>query len=64
MGRLQAVTAVVVTCVWALVWLVAIYRNNYDGAVALTPIMLVLVGFLFGREAVRGLAKKGSERDD
>ncbi len=53
MTRIQAWIAVIITAVWATTWLIALYRNDYSGAVALTPIMLLVVGFLFGREALR-----------
>lgn len=54
--------AVAVTLVWAAAWIAAIIRKDYSGAGGLTPIMVLVVGGVFGselRKAARNGARQG-----
>lgn len=55
MNLLRIIVAMVVTLVWAAVWVVAIVTHDYQGIGAITPVMLLVAGYLFAREAIKGL---------
>ncbi len=46
--RLTTIIALVVTFIWALVAVVAFVERDYSALTAVTPVMLVVAGFLFG----------------
>ena len=52
---------IVVTVIWAAVWIVAILRNDYGGATALTPLILLVAGGIFSDPAIRML-RNGKEK--
>ena len=61
MSTLRLVVGVVVTLVWAAAWLTAIISSDYSGVGGLTPLMLLVVGYLFGADAVKVL--RGNDKD-
>lgn len=46
--RVVNLIALMVVMVWALVTLVALVTNRYTVLEAVTPVMMVVAGFLFG----------------
>jgi hypothetical protein len=54
--RLTAYFAVVVLSVWAVVALVSLYTESYTALTAITPVMLIVAGFLFGYRSRNGQA--------
>jgi ATP/ADP translocase len=47
-NALTTIVAIVVTVVWSIATLVALARKDYTGLSIVTPVMLVVAGFLFG----------------
>lgn len=46
--RLVTIFAIGVGAVWAIVTLVSLYTKEYTPLTAITPVMLIVAGFLFG----------------
>ena len=51
--RLTTMFAVGVGTVWAVVTLVSLYTQSYAALTAITPVMLIVTGFLFGYRGKR-----------
>lgn len=63
MKLLRIAVALVVLAIWATGWILS-YANpaQIDPPNTLTPIALIVVGFLLGTEVIRAL--RGGNRDD
>lgn len=62
MFSLRSTVAVIITVVWALMYLVALFKPNVIPLVnAVSPIMLVMVTWLF---AVQALANRNKDDKD
>jgi hypothetical protein len=50
MGRERLTTyfAIGVGAIWAVVTLISLYTKSYTALTAITPVMLIVTGFLFG----------------
>jgi hypothetical protein len=46
--RLTTLFAIGVGLVWAIVALASLYTEHYTALTAITPVMLIVTGFLFG----------------
>lgn len=64
MSVLRIVVGIVVTLIWAGAWTTAILTGDYSGIGAITPVMLLVVGALYGGEAFALLRKVNGKDDD
>lgn len=59
--RLTIYFAVGVGSVWAIVTLVSLVTENYTTLTAITPVMLIVAGFLFGYRGGKNGHTNGSK---
>jgi hypothetical protein len=52
MNSIRVLVAIVVTFIWAASWIAAILTRDYQGIGLITPVMLLVAGYLFAREAL------------
>ena len=68
MDREQLITvlALLISLVWAIVALASLVIHEYTALTAVTPVMLVVSGFLFGLKVTKngnGNGKPGTEKE-
>lgn len=60
MNVLRIAVAVAVTVVWAAAYVLSFVDRTYSVPGSLTPVMLLVAGYLFGREIRDQIRKRGS----
>lgn len=61
MNSIRVIVAFIVTIVWAASWIAAIITHDYQGIGLVTPVMLLVVGYLFAKEAINSIKSNGKE---
>ncbi len=62
MNSLRVTVAIVVTFIWAASWIAAILTRDYQGIGLITPVMLLVAGYLFAKEALS--AYRGNQANE
>lgn len=63
MSVLRIAVGIIVTVIWAGAWIAAIVTGDYSGIGAITPVMLLVVGALYGAEAAALLRRMNGKRN-